>query len=87
MVGAICPHLNFCCEEAFQFKEHKEFADDERGKRMMFNLGPSELVFLALIIVLLFGAKKVPELFASLGQGIREFKKAMREVDEDDKSG
>jgi sec-independent protein translocase protein TatA len=52
----------------------------------MFNLGPSELVFLGLIIVLLFGAKKVPELFASLGQGIREFKKAMREVDEDAKS-
>ena len=51
----------------------------------MFNLGPSELLFLGLIIVLLFGAKKVPELFASLGQGIREFKKAMREVDENDK--
>jgi sec-independent protein translocase protein TatA len=52
----------------------------------MFNIGPSELVFLGLIIILLFGAKKVPELFASLGQGIREFKKAMREVDEDAKS-
>jgi sec-independent protein translocase protein TatA len=52
----------------------------------MFNLGPSELMFLGLIIVLLFGAKKVPELFASLGQGIREFKKAMCEVDEDAKS-
>jgi sec-independent protein translocase protein TatA len=52
----------------------------------MFNLGPSELVFLGLIVILLFGAKKVPELFASLGQGIREFKKAMREVDEDAKS-
>jgi len=50
----------------------------------MFNLGPSELLFLGLIIVLLFGAKKVPELFASLGQGIREFKKAMREVDDED---
>jgi len=51
----------------------------------MFNLGPNEPVFSGLIIILLFGAKKVPELFASPGQGIREFKKAMREVDEDDK--
>ncbi len=52
----------------------------------MFNLGPSELFFLGLIIVLLFGAKKVPELFASLGQGIREFKKAMNENEDETKS-
>ncbi|MCS7264242.1 MAG: twin-arginine translocase TatA/TatE family subunit [Armatimonadetes bacterium] len=52
----------------------------------MFNLGPSELIFLGFIIVLLFGAKRVPELFASLGQGIREFKKAMHESEsENDK--
>lgn len=51
----------------------------------MFNLGPTELLFLGLLIVLLFGAKKVPELFASLGQGIREFKKAMRESEDENK--
>jgi TatA/E family protein of Tat protein translocase len=58
---------------------------DERGSKACSTSVQANLLFLGLIIVLLFGAKKVPELFASLGQGIREFKKAMREVDEDDK--
>ncbi|MER3501503.1 MAG: hypothetical protein IMHGJWDQ_000907 [Candidatus Fervidibacter sp.] len=48
----------------------------------MFNLGPTELLVLGLLIVLLFGTKKVPEFFASLGQGIREFKKALHSGDE-----
>lgn len=45
----------------------------------MFNLGPTELIIIGGIIVLLFGAKKVPELFSSLGKGIKEFKKSMHE--------
>ncbi|MCS7223470.1 MAG: twin-arginine translocase TatA/TatE family subunit [Armatimonadetes bacterium] len=45
----------------------------------MINLGPTELIILGGIVVLLFGAKKVPELFSSLGKGIKEFKKAVRE--------
>ncbi|MDW8029822.1 MAG: twin-arginine translocase TatA/TatE family subunit, partial [Armatimonadota bacterium] len=39
----------------------------------MFGLSPQELLIIALIVVLLFGAKKVPELLASLGKGIKEF--------------
>ncbi|MER3501241.1 MAG: hypothetical protein IMHGJWDQ_000570 [Candidatus Fervidibacter sp.] len=45
----------------------------------MFGLSPQELLIIAVIVVLLFGAKKVPEFFASLGKGIKEFKKAMHE--------
>ncbi len=45
----------------------------------MINLGPTELLLLGGLVVLLFGAKKVPELFSSLGKGIKEFKKALRE--------
>ncbi len=45
----------------------------------MFGLSPQELLIIAVIVVLLFGAKKVPEFFASLGRGIKEFKKAMHE--------
>lgn len=45
----------------------------------MFGLSPQELLIIAVIVVLLFGAKKVPEFFASLGKGIKEFKKSMRE--------
>ncbi len=49
------------------------------------NLGPTELLFLGFLIVLLFGAKKVPEFFASLGKGIKEFKRAMSGEDESSK--
>lgn len=39
-------------------------------------IGPSEWVIIILVLVLLFGAKKIPELAKGLGQGIKEFKKA-----------
>ncbi len=45
-----------------------------------FNLGGPELIFIMLAILLLFGAKKIPELARGLGKGIREFKDATKEV-------
>lgn len=42
----------------------------------MFNLGPMELTILLVILLVLFGGKKLPELAKGLGQGIREFKKS-----------
>jgi len=50
----------------------------------MFGIGVQELMVIFLIILVLFGAKKLPELAAGLGKGIREFKKATREAQEDD---
>ena len=49
----------------------------------MFGLGGGELVLIFAVILLLFGAKKLPELARGLGQGIREFKKASNEVTEE----
>lgn len=49
---------------------------------MMFGLGPSEIVLIAVIALLLFGPKKLPELMRSLGRSIAEFKRASREVSE-----
>ncbi len=43
------------------------------------NLGPQELLLVFLIILLLFGAKKLPELAKGLGQALREFRKAAKE--------
>jgi sec-independent protein translocase protein TatA len=43
---------------------------------MFKNLGPVELIFIVLIIVILFGGKKIPELMQGLGKGINEFKRA-----------
>lgn len=48
----------------------------------MGNLGPTEIILIVLVIVIFFGAKKIPELAQGLGKGIREFKKATREIDD-----
>ncbi len=42
--------------------------------------GGQEWIFILLIVLLLFGAKRIPEVAQNLGKGIREFKKSMREV-------
>lgn len=47
----------------------------------MFGLGTTELLILLGIIVLLFGAAKLPQLGSGIGQGIKNFKKAMKEPD------
>lgn len=45
-----------------------------------FNLGPFELVFVLIVLLLLFGAKRLPELGSGLGKGIREFKRSMSDI-------
>jgi sec-independent protein translocase protein TatA len=49
----------------------------------MGNLGASEIIIIVLVVLLFFGAKKIPELMQGLGKGIREFKKATRDIEED----
>ena len=44
------------------------------------SLGPWEIGFIALVILLLFGGKKLPELARGLGKGLREFKNASRDI-------
>lgn len=43
-------------------------------------LGPTELIFIFLAILLLFGAKRIPEIARGLGHGIREFKDATNDI-------
>jgi len=49
----------------------------------MFGLSPWELLIVFLAILLLFGAKRLPEIGSSLGKGIREFKTSIKEVEGD----
>ncbi|KMQ52993.1 Twin-arginine translocation protein TatA [Chitinispirillum alkaliphilum] len=44
-------------------------------------IGTQELLIILLIVIVLFGAKKIPELARGLGNGIREFRKASSEID------
>ena len=51
------------------------------------SLGMQELIVIFLIIIVLFGAKKIPELARGLGRGIREFKDASKEIKDEIEQG
>ncbi|HEX3006767.1 MAG TPA: twin-arginine translocase TatA/TatE family subunit [Bacteroidales bacterium] len=48
-------------------------------------IGPWQIILILLIVVLLFGGKKIPELMKGIGQGMKEFKKASKPEDTSDK--
>jgi sec-independent protein translocase protein TatA len=50
---------------------------------MLAMLGWMEIMVIALVVLLFFGAKRLPEIFKGMGQGIKEFKKATRDVADD----
>jgi sec-independent protein translocase protein TatA len=49
----------------------------------MFGLGPWELLLIFLAVLLLFGAKRLPEIAQGLGKGIREFKKSVKDTSDE----
>jgi len=50
----------------------------------MFGLGTQELIIILVIILVIFGAGKLPQIGGALGKGIRDFKKGMDNDDDDD---
>ena len=50
---------------------------------MFGSLGAGEIVLIVVAILILFGAKKIPEFAKGIGKGMREFKKAVKEVEDD----
>ena len=52
----------------------------------MFN-GPGEWIIIALVVIVLFGGKKIPELARGLGKSIQEFKKAKNEIKDEINKG
>lgn len=51
----------------------------------MFGLGISELLIILIIVLVLFGVKRIPQLGTSLGEGIKNFTKSFKQPDEDEK--
>lgn len=52
----------------------------------MGKIGPLEIVLILLVVVLLFGGRKIPELMKGIGQGMKEFKKASKLDTEEEKN-
>lgn len=51
---------------------------------MFGGMGPEKILLLAVVVLLLFGAKRIPEIGSSFGKGIREFKKSIGDGGSDD---
>ena len=49
---------------------------------MFENIGGGEMLIILFVVLLLFGAKKIPEIAGSIGKGIKEFKKSIKDVEE-----
>ena len=56
-------------------------------KLLLFGLGMQEVLVIALIVLLLFGGKKIPELMKGLGKGVKSFKDGMNETEGGEKGG
>ena len=50
---------------------------------LLFGIGMQEVIVIALIVLLLFGGKKIPELMKGLGKGVKSFKDGMKEIEDD----
>lgn len=49
------------------------------------SIGTTEWIIIAVIVLLIFGGKKIPEFFKGLGEAVREFKKSAKDTNPDDK--
>lgn len=47
------------------------------------NIGAGEIIILALVVLLLFGGKKIPELMKGIGKGVRSFKEGINDIEHD----
>ena len=53
----------------------------------MFGLGTPEILLIALVVLPLFGGKKIPELMKGLGKGVKSFKEGMKSLEDDEENG
>ncbi|MBP3419435.1 MAG: twin-arginine translocase TatA/TatE family subunit [Marinifilaceae bacterium] len=53
---------------------------------LIFGLGTAEIIIILVVIVLLFGAKKIPELMKGVGKGVRSFKEGLKETETEEKN-
>ena len=69
LLFCLASDLHYLCKNYQRFKK-------------MFGIGTQEILIIALIILLLFGGKKIPELMRGLGKGVKSFKEGMNDKDD-----
>ncbi len=52
----------------------------------MFGIGTQEILLIALVVLLFFGGKKIPELMKGLGKGVKSFKDGMKDIDTEEEN-
>ncbi|WP_297606974.1 twin-arginine translocase TatA/TatE family subunit [uncultured Alistipes sp.] len=57
------------------------------GLLLFGNLGTSEVLIIALVVLLLFGGRKIPELMKGIGKGVRSFKEGMNDIEKEIEKG
>ena len=70
------PNNVYLCSE----RQNEDKIDMFESLLLFLNLGPGEIVLIALVVLLIFGGKKIPELMKGLGKGVKSFKEGMNEV-------
>ena len=53
---------------------------------LLFGLGPNEIIIIALVVLLLFGGKKIPELMNGLGKGVKSFKDGVNGLEQQEET-
>ncbi|MBR6457375.1 MAG: twin-arginine translocase TatA/TatE family subunit [Bacteroidales bacterium] len=53
---------------------------------MLGNIGTGEIIVIALVVLLLFGGKKIPDLMKSIGKGVRSFRDGVKDVEDEIKN-
>ena len=71
------------CKRSASVSEDKTEVYSRRYFKMFGSIGPSELIIIMLIVLLLFGSKRLPELARGIGKATRQFKKALDDVKEE----
>jgi len=78
-----CVAASACVRPAAAPVGRRSIKREKEMKTLLFigNMGAGELIVIALVVLLLFGGKKIPELMKGLGRGVRSFKEGMSSVE------